>query len=133
MRLEAGGVVLTDRSRTTGGTVGDEGTVRTASGGSGEGVELAAPPRERAHPVDSEDGDRSPGAAVHGEEAALFDVAVLHGDLVGQIRCAGELDPAPVLVGPEVRWTRLSDQGAPAQERGDGSGGPLQGGGPVLD
>src|SRR3954464_9356688 len=108
MRLEAGGGVLTEHSRTTGGAVGGGGTGRTASGGSGEGVELAAPPRERAHPVDSEDGDRSPGAAVHGEEAALFDVAVLHGDLVGQIRCAGELDPAPVLVGPEVRWTRLS-------------------------
>src|SRR3954452_20322998 len=106
MRLEAGVGMLTERSRATGGQFGGEGTrwggsvgrlgQAARSGGSGEGVELTAPPRERAHPLDSEDGDRSPGAAVHGEEAAVLDLAVLHGDLVGQVRHAGELDPAPV-------------------------------------
>src|SRR3954463_867024 len=110
MRLEAGGGRGTGGSRTAGGR-------RARSGGSGEGVELAAPPGERTDPVDPEDGDGLTGPAVHGKEAALFQAAVLHGQLVGEVRRAGELDPAPVLVGPEVRRPWRADRCPPTQQR----------------
>src|SRR5215213_10176359 len=126
MRLEPGVVMVTKRSRTTGGR-------RARSGGSGEGVELPAPTSERTDAVDPENGDGLAGPAVHGKEAALFQAAVLHGQLVGEVRRAGELDPAPVLVGPEVRRPRRTDRCAPAQQRRDGGCRPLQGAGPVLD
>src|SRR6185437_11005341 len=80
-------------------------------GGGNEG-QLAAPAGEQAGLVDAEDGDGVAVAAVDGQEAALFGVAVFDGDVVVGVGDAGELDAGAVLVGPEVRGFRRGGGGA---------------------
>src|ERR1044072_6070854 len=70
--------------------------------------DLTTPAGEQARLVDSEDRDDPAVAPVSREEATVVAAAFLDRDLVVGMCNARELDPRPVLVGPEVRRLDMS-------------------------
>ena len=73
-----------------------------------------------------EHGDRFTSAAVDGQETGVAEGAYLERDLVTGRCDAGELDPATVLIRPEVRgFGRRAIMPSTGEQRGDCDGGAL--------